>query len=149
MTTPTSPEYAAELATILAGSWPRSKIGDVTCLVWARVLERVTEDVAEEAVDRASRFEGPPTKVELETAARAARETLHPELPLEPTTTGRIITLDEWRHGSFHLRRYWRTGATVDLRDPDEFERALHPWDCDCHDWQVVPEVDVVEAVVE
>lgn len=149
MTTRTSEAYAIELSTILAASWPRAKVSDTTCLVWARVLQAVTEDVAEETVDRASRFEGPPTKIELETVARGAREALHPELPLEPTTSGRIITLDEWKHGSFHLRRYWKTGPTVDLRDPDEYERALHPWDCSCEEWRAVSEVDVVEAVVE
>jgi hypothetical protein len=129
--TATSEEYSMHLASILAASWPRAKVTDETALVWARLLQAVPENVAEEAVDRASRYDGPPSKRELEDVVRAARESLVPELPMAPETTGRLITLDEMRHGSFHLHRFWDSGETRDLRDPEEFERAVRPWDCD------------------
>lgn len=131
----TTDTYAAQLASILAGSWPRARISDETCLVWARLFEPERDDVAEAAVDKASSFEGPPSKIELQTVIRAARETLVPELPLSPIETGRTITLEEWHHGRFHLDRYFRTGATRDLRDPEEFARAERPWECSCDDW--------------
>jgi hypothetical protein len=131
----TSEEYAAQLATILAAAWPRARVTDETALVWSRVLQTVPENVAEESVDRASRYEGPPSKRELEEVVRAARETLVPELPMAPETTGRMLTLDEWRHGRFHLHRFWSSGETRELRDPDEFDLALRPWSCECSDW--------------
>jgi hypothetical protein len=131
-----SEEYALHLATTLAAAWPRTKVSDETCILWARSFQAATEDVAEETVEALSRFEGPPTKRELEDALRSVRERLHPELPLEPRTTGRILTLEEFRHGHYHLLRFWATGETPDLRDPEEFERALKPWDCGCSDWQ-------------
>lgn len=134
----TAPEIAAHLAVALRGSWPSERIPESTVELWARVLAGAEEDVAEETVERVSRYERPPTRRELERVLSEIDDEFRPKLERtdDPDISGRKITAEEWRHGHYHLTRYFATGSSKEVRDPDEMELAVKPWECPCEDWK-------------